>query len=284
MKTILVPIDFSKNAKHAADYALMVAKQTNAKLCFLYVNAPPLVPEYNLPAGMEQYLAQNQLEAIENMSQFVTDFTKKSKLPADRIDHKIEYGFTAEKIVNVAETIGASLIVMGTKGVSDAFDQWIGTVAQKVMKISNCPVWIIPDKISVHYPKKFIYAADFEKDELSTKHKIYNFVKLFDAECKIVHLVEKADDFENPQILVLQEKLEEDGKNKDTKTTYINETNIVDGLDSFIKANKPDVLVLAHYEKSFLTKIFEKSVTKYFVQKANLPILIVHKDDNLFFG
>ena len=74
MKTILVPIDFSKSAKHAAKYAAMVAKQLNANITFLHIYAIPIVSEYNLPPGVEQYIHQNQLDAEVQLQEFINQF------------------------------------------------------------------------------------------------------------------------------------------------------------------------------------------------------------------
>ena len=43
----------------------------------------------------------------------------------------------------------------------------------------------------------------------------------------------------------------------------------------FIKLCQPIVLSLAIYKKSMFEKIFEPSVTKYFVQNPQLPILTI---------
>ncbi len=282
MKNILVPIDFSKNSKHAANYALMVAKQLNAHITFLYINAPSIVPEYNLPPGMDQYLSQNQLEAINDLQEFVADVIKTSKLPADRFSQKTEIGFISERIIETAQSIKANLIIMGTKGVSDNFDRWIGTTSQKVMKISECPVWIIPEKASINFPKKFVYAADFQKDELSTKHKIINIVSLFNAKCNVIHVIESRENTKDKNVEILIEPLIKNIENDNISIVNSKGTDTIDGLKSYLKANPTDVLILAHYEKPFLLNIFQPSVTKHFVQNATLPILVISKNNNLF--
>lgn len=273
---LLVPIDFSKNAKHAAKYAALVAKQLDASITFLYVQNPPIVPEYNLPPGIEQYLAQNQQDAINNMETFIADFTKDSKLHAHKILHKIVFGFIAEKIVSIAEEINANMIIMGTKGASDAFDRWIGTAAQKVMEMAQCPLWIIPQNANIHFPKKFIYASDFENDETTTKHKINNIIQIFDATCELVHINENPNTFAKNKMEAIVEQLAEN--NKFSIRTVVGK-NVEEALNSYIKIYTPDVLVLGHYSKTFLEKLFEPSLTKYFVQEAKLPLLVVNKND-----
>ncbi|MES2796143.1 MAG: universal stress protein [Bacteroidota bacterium] len=283
MRTILVPIDFSKSAKHAAKYAAMVAKQLNANITFLHIYAIPIVSEYNLPPGVEQYIHQNQLDAEVQLQQFVNEFVGYSKIPADRISQRIDYGFIAEKVVDISKKEKASLIIMGTKGISDAFDRWIGTIAQKVMNISDCPVWIIPEEAPIKFPQQFVYAADFKADELNTQHKIWNLIQLFDAKCNVLHINKNHETHDDAGLEMEVEPLKIGAGDKFLSIRNIKGKSIIEGLETFIKSSKPDVLILAHYDKPFLTKIFEPSVSKHFVQEAKLPILIISKNKNLFF-
>jgi len=64
---------------------------------------------------------------------------------------------------------------------------------------------------------------------------------------------------------------------KDVDFKNVHRANIIEGLETYMKTHKPDVLALAIYEKSFFEKIFNDSVTKHFVQVGKLPILIFRK-------
>ena len=57
----------------------------------------------------------------------------------------------------------------------------------------------------------------------------------------------------------------------------IKRDDVVEGLEAYIQNYKPDVLALAVHVKSFLSRIFEQSVTNHFVYHADLPMLIFRK-------
>ena len=95
----------------------------------------------------------NKREAQANLEEFTKVFLKNSGLSPDRVSTRVEYGYVADKVIDTARALQADLIVMGTKGASNFLDRWLGTNAQKVMKISDCPVWIVPQKALIHYPK-----------------------------------------------------------------------------------------------------------------------------------
>lgn len=277
MKTILFPTDFSDNALHASQYAGMIAKSMNANVVLLNIYSIPTISEYQLPSEIEKFINLNKSFATDNLREFTVKFIKKTDLSKDRVKQRIEYGYIADKILDTALTIKADMIIMGTKGASNILDKWLGTNAQKVMKTAQCPVWVIPQNTVIEYPHKIMYAADFQKDELFSTNTIMEIAKTFGAVCQVVHV---HDYFEMNVAHHIEETIYQ-LKNKFAKeqvtVTNLNRANIIEGLETYIKTHKPDVLALAVHEKSFLNKIFDTSITEHFVQEAKIPILTFRK-------
>lgn len=278
MKTILFPTDFSSNAIHASEYAGMVAKRMDAKVVLLNVYTIPTISEYQLPNEIENFINLKKREAQENLEEFTKVFLKNTGLPSDRVSVKVEYGHISDKIVDTARSIQADMIVMGTKGATDFWDKWLGTNAQKVMKNANCPVWIVPQKALLHYPQNFLYAADFQEDELLATHKVKELAEPFGAKCKVVHIHDYFEVNVGHRIEATAHQINDvfdDEEGVSVKTLH--RANIIEGLETYIRTHKPDVLAMAIHEKSFFDRIFDTSITKHFVQNAHLPILTFRK-------
>ena len=277
MKTILFPTDFSKNAVHASHYAGMLAKLYDANLVLLHVHHIPMLPQSNHSFEVKNALSLSKKGAMEDLEAFTKQFIHDSNLPSERITQRVEYGFTAEKIVEVARTLEASMIVMGTQGASDMVDKWLGTHAQEVIKTAECPVFIIPKKVPINYPQKILYAADFKEDEILAIEKLLYMAKPLGAACKIVHV----HDYFEPNIgHIVEQTIKELGerfKNEDVTIEQLHRAEIIEGLEGFVKTYKPDVLAMAIHEKSFLGNIFDTSITRHFIQEAKLPMLTFKK-------
>lgn len=277
MKTILFPTDFSSNALHASQYAGMVAKRLNANVVLLNVYSIPTISEYQLPSEIENFINLNKSLAANNLREFTVKFIERTGLSEDRIKQRIEYGYVADKILDTARETDADMIVMGTKGASNILDKWMGTNAEDVMKTAECPVWIIPQNAVIEYPQKILYAADFQEDEVLATSKIMTIAKPFGAVCHVIHI---HDYFEMTDAHHLEEtvhQLKNEFDKEQVKVTNLRRPNIIEGLETYIKTHKPDVLALAVHEKSFLSKIFDTSITEHFVEEANLPILTFRK-------
>lgn len=276
MKTILFPTDFSSNAVHASEYAGMIAKRLNAQVVLLNIYTIPTISEYQLPNEIENFINQNKREAQANLEEFTKTFLKSTGLEPDRVSTRVEYGYVSDKIVDIAHVVQANMIVMGTKGATDFLDRWLGTNAQKVMKNANCPVWIIPQKALIYYPKIFLYAADFQEDELLATHKVKEFSESFGAKCNVVHIHDYFEKNVGHQIEETVHQIDE-LFDEEVSVKSLNRANVIEGLETYIHTHKPDVLALAIHEKSFFDQIFNTSITNHFVQEAHLPILTFRK-------
>ncbi len=277
MTTILIPIDFSKNSIHSANYGSILAKQLNANITFLNIYSVPIVSEYNLPYEIENAINANRIEAVEKMDDFVKKFINTSKIPFEKIKWKVEYGFVPEKIVDIANSINATMIVMGSKGITNAFDKWIGNVAQKVKNLTQVPLWVIPEKAKLNYPKEILYASDFIGKEEEAVKKLFAITTPLDSKCNIIHIHEKYEINAGHHIETMLSYLQDTFEHEKATFGEYKSNDVIEGLEKYLKIHKPDVLAMATHEKSFIDKLFEKSVSKHFIQEANLPILCFKK-------
>ena len=278
MKTILFPTDFSENATHASDYAGLLAQKFNANVVLLTIYSMPIFTDYQIPYDIQDFSSEMKAASEINLKRFALKFIETSNLPKERISQRVEYGFVADIITETAKDLKADMIVMGTKGASNLLERWIGTTAQTVMKNAECPVWIIPQNANITYPQKFLYAADLQEDEISATQKVMQFATPLQALCKVVHIDDYFEVNINQEVKEKISDLKEEFKDDDNVfVRNIRRDDIVEGLETYIKSYKPDVLALAVYEKSLFSKIFEQSVTNHFVFEANLPMLIFRK-------
>ncbi|MEA5405364.1 universal stress protein [Arcicella sp. DC2W] len=277
MKTILFPTDFSDNAKHAAQYAGMLARLFNAKIVLLNVYSIPTISEYQLPSEIEDFIVRNRKEAELNLQHFTVHFIEKTGLASERITQRVEYGLATDKIITIANQIKADLIVMGTQGASNIFERWLGTHTQEVMKKANCPVWVVPAGSPINYPQNLLYAADFQGDEIAAIEKLLTITKPLGIKCKVVHVHDYFEPNIGHAIQEMTNLLEDKFEKEDLAVKCINRAEIIEGLETYIKNHQPDVIVLATHDKSLLDKFFNDSVTKHFVQEGKLPLLIFKK-------
>lgn len=137
IQRILVPFDGSAAGLHACNEAVELARHLSAELILLQVIEPS---PYLLPREVTD----------EIRSMIRTDLERRSaKLrPHVRsVRALVSEGRPWEKIVEKTEEVGADVIVMGTHGRSGLSRAILGSVAERVVRLSQVPVLTVPEHV-----------------------------------------------------------------------------------------------------------------------------------------
>jgi nucleotide-binding universal stress UspA family protein len=139
--TILLATDGSEEAQLAAATAADLAEKTNSELHVLTVG--PDYPLYELPehpAEFQDVVSENRREAKEVLEQQAKRIEESGGTVKETY---LREGRAAEEIVEVAEDIGAGLIVMGSRGHGRLRRALLGSVSDAVVRHAHCPVTIV---------------------------------------------------------------------------------------------------------------------------------------------
>jgi nucleotide-binding universal stress UspA family protein len=143
-KNILVPIDFSTDSTAALDYAVSLAAKLDARIHLLNVMGAQLIgTEYGIPltsAMMEDSILRGQ----DRLDQLVAARAGQAAFGGAIL----ETGDARSQIEQVAQRIGADLIVMGTHGRRGISRMLLGSVAEAVARIAPCPVLFVREGAS----------------------------------------------------------------------------------------------------------------------------------------
>lgn len=134
-KSVLIPLDLSDSSYEAIAPAKEFVESTSA-LKLIHV-LTPLHPAD--PAAMWDTLKD------DDRKQKVKTFMHKklSELGCVGIPIQVAIGDPTTQIVDYAEEIGADLIVMPSHGRTGAKRFLLGSVAERVVRLSHCPVLIL---------------------------------------------------------------------------------------------------------------------------------------------
>jgi nucleotide-binding universal stress UspA family protein len=139
--TILLATDGSEEAQLAATTAADLAEKTNSELHVVIVGAD--LPLYELPehpAEFEDVLRENRREAKEVLEQQAKSIEESGGTVKET---HLREGRAEEEIVELAEDIGAGLIVMGSRGRGRLRRALMGSVSDAVVRHAHCPVTIV---------------------------------------------------------------------------------------------------------------------------------------------
>ena len=138
IKKILCPVDFSESSAYALRYALAFAVAYDADLELLHVMEMPFLPPYSTTAAPDLSMTIERIR--QESEQALGELVERNKALHPRVTGRMVVGTPFIEIINAAKEGGVDLIVVGTHGRTGLKQMLIGSVAEKVVRKSPCPV------------------------------------------------------------------------------------------------------------------------------------------------
>jgi len=151
IKKILIGIDDSKFAEHAAEYGFDIAHSFKAHVGMVHIVEPMVMPTSTNPdillGSSTQMMGVNDIELINiqnDASETLIERTIKKLAGGLEVTHFNEYGNTADGIIDCSKEFKADLIVIGTHSRTGLDRLLMGSVAEHVVRHSEIPVLVVP--------------------------------------------------------------------------------------------------------------------------------------------
>lgn len=273
MKTILIPTDFSANAKNAAKYAISLFGGDPANEFVLFNSYDLLFSNPEVVISVFDMMEEDSKRGLELEKQYLSTLFPDKEFDIEVVSRR---GETVRTIDDYAQKINADYIVMGTKGASGLKETFIGSNAAAVIKKATCPVILVPEEMDFKEPGEIIFATDYKGLEdideleplrhLSSKYNagitLLNVAKpggIPDANQAVQGL--KLNSYFNPSMVTFE---------------FIEESDVETGINQLLETGKYDILALVERKLGFLESLFHKSISKQLAYHIKIPILIMH--------
>jgi nucleotide-binding universal stress UspA family protein len=273
MKTILVPTDYSDVAGNALQYAVELAKFSNAKLILLHAYQVP-VPTGEVPIMLitPQELEKSNQERIKKLEKEITvQVSGKSE-----VESVVRVGFTVEEIMDVVKEKKADLIVMGITGTGKLSETLIGSHTASLIKQTKTPVLVVPKDARWQEVSKIVLACNYS-EPVNTKaiNSVKEFAKLFNAKILVLD-VEKPVAVPMYENTAAGEVLENTLRGVDHALFYSSAENMTDGINTFADEHKCDWVAMIPHKHTILSRLFHESNTKKMAFHTHIPLLSIH--------
>lgn len=150
IKKVLIGIDNSKIAEHAAEYGFELARAFSARVGLVHVIEPVMMPQTGSvdPMGgtmQDMGVADVELVDIQNEASKRMVDTIVAKFGKDiSVTNFTEFGDTADGIIEASNEFNADVIVVGTHSRSGLDRLLMGSVAEHVVRHATIPVLVVP--------------------------------------------------------------------------------------------------------------------------------------------
>jgi nucleotide-binding universal stress UspA family protein len=138
MGTIVAATDFSACSRAAVRSAASIARRRSAPLLLLHAVESLNIDSPMAPVSMTDWELE-VLTAAERELARLADELRQSEIT---VETRALLGSPAHSILEIAGQVGADLIVLGTHGRKGAAHLFLGSVAERVVRSSPCPVLV----------------------------------------------------------------------------------------------------------------------------------------------
>lgn len=274
MIKVLIPTDFSDNAKNAINYASQFFENQRCTFYFMH-------------AFQDEIYADKTLLTQKTLDEVTRIVSERSTLQLEQALEEITRTFPnkkhsfriicensglldeADKIVNENDV---DLIIMGTRGKTNDRRLSFGSHTLQLLKYVDCPVLAIPENYQYSEPKHLLfptnYLIPYKKRELKFLHLI---IKEHLSVIDLFH-VTKLDNLSSREIKNRDHIRKILGhENVNTVTAISNK--VIDAIYEYIGENDIDMLVMVNTKHSFLENIMFQSRIDRMSLNVDIPFL-----------
>jgi nucleotide-binding universal stress UspA family protein len=187
IKNILVPIDFSDLSIKALKAAGEFARVFDAQITPFHAYIPISEIDGPYSLGLGPSVPENLVDIEETLQDRVNSVAHEN-VDGDLLKHAvIEVGNPAHCIIEEGKDY--DIIVMGTHGRTGFTRVILGSVAEKVLRLSHVPVLIVEEESMLTPIKRIMVTTDFSENSYSVFPYAKTIAQATGAEIDLIHVL-----------------------------------------------------------------------------------------------
>jgi nucleotide-binding universal stress UspA family protein len=269
-KTIAVATDMSEAGSAAVSYAQGISKTYASTLILMHV-IDPLA--YAFPEGAPGSLNANQAARAE-----LSKLEEEARQHGIPVHSVLESGVVYERILQSVLDHDADLLILGTRGKTEAGRMALGTVARQLLARATCPILTVPAKSAAALPwtggcQRVLVATDFQAASIEGLHYARQFAI---KELFALHVVEHPEQQEiSESQATLRTLLSEEVANAVPTHPVLAAGNAADVIAEFAGRFGVDLVVLGSPAEELSEEDFPSSTVLQVISKVPCPVLCV---------
>ncbi|MBS4013782.1 MAG: universal stress protein [Bacteroidetes bacterium] len=258
--SLLVPIDFTREANYAINYATEIAKKSGKNICLLNV--------------LKENIKDSEKKDIEtSLEQTAHSIHKRSGVITSFI---AETGSIYDVITETASEISADLIIMGIHG-KKGLQHIMGSNAFKVVKSSKVPVLVVKNDFPKNNINNIIIPLSIEHESTQKVFKAIDFARYFGSTIHLtgflhskgsVYKIEKEALIKN-----VASHIENTGIKIQSEILHVSKTNAESKFLDYANKNNADIIIVVAKRSSKFSEILGQNFAEQIIDKSDIPVL-----------
>jgi nucleotide-binding universal stress UspA family protein len=275
---IIVPTDFSKQAKDGLKLAVKLSEKISAKIHLVhFVKSPTnILKRSTVEVDSEQSREQDiyTLELIRNQKAKLA--ASKEKYADYPITTSIKMGRMSTALPEMAKELDADLIVMGTTGERSIVEIFSGNHAEKVTRKAPCPVITVRKyRNSINFDN-ILLAVDLS-DQREAVNQMVSLAEMLDARLHLL-FVDTSSIGHKKEGLIQLKILAKRHRLSNYTLNYISGSDQSDAIREMARLKRADIIAMITENTGFTMDLFAQRVTDTLIKQAKRPVLTVNSE------
>jgi len=263
MKKILVPTDFSENARWAVGYAAQLGDALDAQIDVLHAHT------VTMPTGVygqaSAFVERKMRSDMADLVRWMEALTHPELNPHPRI----VVGHADDAILELSAEY--DLVVMGTRGQTDV-ERWLfGSTTQSVLGRLKKPLLAIPPECRFVRPAKVVLALD--EEGIQSIHQLDPLVQLiraFNAHTLVLHQDQGTDQ------TGLDGKLDQALVDLPFSRHFdMGKEDLWEAIHGFADQEQVQLIAMIRRQRTGLERWFGRHQTSRILQRTDRPLLLI---------
>lgn len=271
MKTIIVPVDFSKYSENALKVAAQLARKENATIVTVHMlglSDANLIKEGNGMEGM--FLIKLTQKRFE-------EFLDKDYLEGITIHQTVKNYKIFSELDDVAKEHQADLIVMGSHGSSGLQEVFVGSNTEKVVRTASVPVLVIKNEYDFTSTTA-VFACDYKLESLEVFKKAIRLFEALGIHVKLVYINLPGENYRSTKQIELQivdflVHLDKENTILPEDIMIYSDYSVEQGVFNYAKKVNAGVIGIPTHGRRGLAHYFSGSISEDIVNHSQIPVI-----------
>lgn len=295
-KHILLPTDLSPNSEAAVPFAVALAKQSGATIHLFHAfeDEAGKALASGILIGASAWLASVHKQREQKLRDFATNLATRTELD---ITHTCVHGHPAVEAVKFAAKIHADLIVISTHGRTGIPHLFLGSIAERILRLSPVPVLTVrPGENVPAVLRTILVPTDFSENANAAIPYAVELAKQHGAKLILAHVVENSTYYSDstwsegigPDVEQWMEAIKAQGEKKLAETaarlalehdlvvtTELKCGNAHAKICAIAEKHKADLMVLSTHGYTGFSHLAHGSVAERVLRSCSMPMLSI---------
>jgi K+-sensing histidine kinase KdpD len=201
-----------------------------------------------------------------------------------KFDYTIREGIPEDEILSFVKEYKPSIIIMGTRGKSKKSEDLIGSVTAEIIESArNLPILAIPENFlfsKLREVKNIGFATSFKQQDLVLFSRFVNLIEGFKPTIHLFNISTSKNEWNEIRLTGTREYLRKQYPELDIQSTVLDDGNLLDSIDKFVKKSNIGIMTLCTNKRSLITRIFNPSIARKMVFHASTGLLVIPREYN----